>query len=152
MGKENITRAHHQINEVIQQNADQSGDSFSQLEVYIEKLGQQIMFVWGSRCVPAYLKDEVEKEVRRLWLYDFKGQYGRYTKELASVFGYFDLDSYTRKNSVYIENEVFEKLSTLKDTSFKIYLRLRLEKHLIQENKKEKEHIAKLSVIIEIAL
>ena len=42
MGKENVTRAHHQINEVIQQNADQSGDRFSQLESYIEKLGQQI--------------------------------------------------------------------------------------------------------------
>lgn len=42
MGKENVTRAHHQMDQVLQNNVNKNTEDFAELEQYIDKLGQQI--------------------------------------------------------------------------------------------------------------
>lgn len=42
MGKENVTRAHHQMDQVLQNNVNKNTEDFAELEQYIDKLGLQI--------------------------------------------------------------------------------------------------------------
>lgn len=81
--------------------------------------------IWGKRCDPPLETSFVEKEVKRLYSYNYKGT-GKYTSELAREFGYISFDTYKRDNKVLVPNELINNYSLLSDGSVKIYLMMKL--------------------------
>lgn len=87
---------------------------------------QQVMTVWGQRCIPQLSADFVESEVNRLVAYDFKGKHGLYTKKMAEKFGYFDFSQFKRDNKVKIAQTLIDSMAIMSDSSLRIYLSLLL--------------------------
>ena len=84
-----------------------------------------IMKVWGRRCEPSLEPSFVEKEVKRIYGYSYKGT-GAYTTDLAKKFGYIAFEKYQRKNEIQIPNEFIENYNILHDGSIKIYYMMKL--------------------------
>jgi len=86
------------------------------------------MTYWGIKCVPALMPEEVKSEVERIWKMNFKGKYGKYSGDLAKVFGLLDIGLVKNKDTVKIPNTVFEELDLISDREFVIYLAMKILK------------------------
>ncbi|MED4262374.1 helix-turn-helix domain-containing protein [Priestia aryabhattai] len=85
--------------------------------------------VWGKECTPPWDEKEIKSEVSRLNKYDFKAQYGTYTKGLEELYGELVFNEWENKDDIDIPNEVFEKIKDISDGSFRLYLATRLLEH-----------------------
>ena len=113
---------------------------------------KQIMVVWGEHCNPRMSKETVEIDVDRIYKLGFKGNYGKYTKELRKEFGYFDFNEFTRDNKIIIPNTIFEDFDVISDGAVRIYLSIKLANSLDNISEFTKEDIQKYADISERTL
>lgn len=109
---------------------------------------KNILIIWGDLCSPQLDKKFIEKEVDRIYKYGFKGQQGKYTKELQKAYGYLEFSKYTRANKIIIPNAIFEDFDIISDGAVRIYLSMKLAEQMegIKEfTQKEIQEISKIS-------
>ncbi|WP_300379860.1 hypothetical protein [Clostridium sp.] len=92
----------------------------------IEKI-KEVMIIWGSRCVPQISKEEIIKEVTRLYK-NYNCHYGKYDNDMVKAFGYMDFIKVKKDNKVIINNAIIDSLADIQDTAFKILMILYLDK------------------------
>lgn len=92
----------------------------------IDKI-KEIMIIWGSRCVPEISKEEITREVTRLYK-NYNCYYGKYDSNMVKAFGYMDFTKVKKDNKVIINNAIIDSLSSIQDTAFKILMTLYLDK------------------------
>lgn len=104
--------------------------------------------IWGENCSPRYLPDFVALEVERLWEYNNKATYGKYTNGLEEIYGKLDIiHAVVSDRQIAIENRLFRVIDKLEGPALKIYLTMKMMEK--EENKKEftKEEIAERAEI-----
>lgn len=109
---------------------------------------KSILKIWGELSTPILTNDFIESEVNRIYKYDFKGAYGKYTEELRKAYGYLEFNKFTRQNKILIPNEIFEDFALILDGGIKIYLSMKLKEQIdgIKEfTQKEIEDITQIS-------
>lgn len=109
---------------------------------------KSILVIWGSLCIPQLDETFIKKEVDRIYKYGFKGQQGKYTKELQKAYGYLEFSKYTRANKIIIPNAIFEDFDIISDGAVRIYLSIKLAEQMegIKEfTQKEIEEVSKIS-------
>jgi predicted transcriptional regulator len=74
--------------------------------------------------------DFVQIEVSRIYGLGFKGNFGKYTEELRTAYGYLEFDRYVKKSKVKIPNAFFEGFAVLPDGAVRIYLAMKLAENV----------------------
>ena len=87
---------------------------------------KQVMITWGGLCKPAINESTIIAEVDRLYGYDLKGKYGKYTQNMAKAYGYLVFEEYKRDHKITIPNVFFDDVKVMSDGAFRIYLALKL--------------------------
>lgn len=106
-----------------------------------------IMTEWGRHCTPALNAEHIRKEVKRIYAYGFKGRHGKYSEDLAKVYGYINFEDYKRDNQIIIPNEVIEDFAQLSDGAVRIYLTMKFAEKQEGVTNFTKEEIMKLASI-----
>ena len=110
---------------------------------------KSVLKIWGELCIPSLSNDFVEREINRLYKYDFKAAYGKYTEELRTAYGYLEFDKYTRANKIIVPNEFFEEFNIINDCAVKIYLSMKLAVEQDELREFTKEDIQRVANVVE---
>ena len=109
---------------------------------------KSILTIWGDLCTPRLEERFIRKEVDRIYKYGFKGQQGKYTKELQKAYGFLEFSKYSRANKILIPNAIFEDFDVINDGAVRIYLAMKLAEQMegIKEfTQKEIQEVSKIS-------
>lgn len=113
---------------------------------------KDILKIWGSCCSPSLEEEFIDKEVNRLYKYQFKALYGQYTEELKKAYGYLEFDKFTKDNKILIPNEIFTDYKILSGGAVKVYLAMKLSNKIDQIKNFEKQDIQQITNICERTL
>lgn len=86
----------------------------------------KILKVWDKHCLPPQGEAFIAAETKRLWHYDFKNKFGKYTAELKNYYGEITFEEYKLDNVILIPNIFFKELKSMADGSVQIYLSMLL--------------------------
>lgn len=87
-----------------------------------------VLTVWGEVCNPIIDEATINSEVKRLYRYDIEARYGKYTPEMAKVYGYLEFEKFSKEDKVILPNMLFDNYADLPDNSIRIYLAMHIAK------------------------
>lgn len=87
-----------------------------------------ILNKWNLECDPPLETSFFEKEVERIWTYEFDALYGKYDAEMENEFGSLHMTGFyvEKDDETIINNSLFDKIATLDNSSLDMYLAIKL--------------------------
>lgn len=113
---------------------------------------KSILKIWGELSTPILTSDFIKCEVNRIYKYDFKGAYGKYTEELRKTYGYLEFNKFTRQNKILIPNAIFNDFHLISDGAVQIYLSIKLKEQIDSVKEFTKQDIQEVANIVERTL